>query len=87
MLWFTADIGTWERGRVIRFKAKSHRVALRRAYKIAKRLEKEGVVQLRTCGIKHPSKAYLGQGHAIWDEMNGWYGESHLKRIHNNFKR
>lgn len=82
-MWYTADIGVWEKGRVIKFKAVTRQAALKRASKIAAR-EDVDVVQLRTCG-KNPPKGPLGRGpgNTIWDEYNGWYRNRYFIRKEN----
>jgi hypothetical protein len=73
MSWYTADLGTWERGKVVKFKAKSDSKALRRAFSMCQRLQREDVVQLRRCKRKPTSPLGMGPGKVIWDYYAGWY--------------
>lgn len=70
MKWFSADIGTWEEGRVVKFKEKNQEAAHRRAHSIAVRERCEGVSRIRHHGNDNPRKSF---GIAIWDDINGWY--------------
>lgn len=90
--WFSADIGTYERGRTVKFTANNKYDALRRASKFVDRIypgnEDAHVVQLYTCGHKHPSKAYGRIGHVIYDYFNGWLNDpTYLFNVANNFRR
>jgi hypothetical protein len=64
---YSADIGSWESGKVIRFRAANHRAALSHA-------SSQGhVVMLRVGAQLKGKNANHGLGTAIYDEINGFY--------------
>jgi hypothetical protein len=64
MNWYSADIGTWERGRTVRFQARNHE----EAFKVAEAYGE--VVQLRAGADPLGENANDGLGETIWDWMN-----------------
>lgn len=71
MIWFTADVGTWDQGSFIRFREKSKHHALIRAHRIAIRQYNGDVVRLHICGKNRP-KNQRDIGKLIWSEFNSW---------------
>lgn len=68
MKWYSADIGTYERGKVIRFQA-HHSDALRLAS------SQGNVVQLRVGAKPKGKDANDGLGNVVYDEFNGFYDD------------
>lgn len=72
--WYVADIGSWEKGKVVWCKEKSLSSALKRFNRMCDRLGAEygecpDVVQVSVRADKPQGRRYHGQ--VIWDYMNG----------------
>jgi hypothetical protein len=66
---YSADIGSWDSGQYIPFKAKTDENAIKRAVKILKEYQKKDkkayIVQIRECTISETC------GRVFYDYMNG----------------
>jgi len=75
MKWYSADIGTWDSGIVVRFKEKSDQHAIRRGNRLAGRLSQvvRATRKVDDCYLVQLHRGRRGREHltCIFDYLNG----------------